>query len=593
MSIAVTSLVPQRDDDQARLVALYAAGLLDATGSPALDELTRLATHTFDVPLCRVTVVSHREVRSLSRAGSLESSARWPRDGALCNEALGRDAMFIATDETLAEHREGPPLAFYAAVVLRTADGHPIGTLHLGDTKPRTLSLRDRRVFLELGRLVERQLLTETAGDTTSLDAFFRDPHTGLPLEQSLRSHLQRAQITSSPRLAQVNVENLSTVETKHGWDMAMHVMRECATRLGDCLPRSAVLSKLGWNSFAFLVPTTWEKHLQAELDFVGQQLTFPIDSGLLRVHPRVTVGVSAPVAVDVDPDQALHQASRLNAVAREQRCIAVVESEAMRAERTREAEILDRLERALRDNALTLAYQPKYDMDRRPVGGEALARWIDEDLGFISPGEFIPLAEQNGLIRELGWCVIHTACRQIADAKARGLATRPVALNISAPQLTAFGFVGEVLETLRCYGLTPHELQLEVTESVLADDVTAMVARLEELAAHGFAISMDDYGTGYSSLSYLKRLPLTYLKIDRAFVRDMQNDADDAAIIQATIAMAHALSLEVIAEGVEEEAQWRMLCDFGCDQIQGYWLGRPMPWDDFCGAMAEERGTP
>ncbi|HEY5800370.1 MAG TPA: EAL domain-containing protein, partial [Burkholderiaceae bacterium] len=239
-------------------------------------------------------------------------------------------------------------------------------------------------------------------------------------------------------------------------------------------------------------------------------------------------------------------------------------------------------LRRALKNDELYLLYQPQVDVPSAAmVGVEALVRWKHPERGIILPGEFIPLAEETGLIVPLGEWVLRTACMQarvwqqgLAPSCAQGLR---VAVNLSARQFRAENLVQIVLSTLAETGLDPHLLELELTEGTLMDDANATVATMEQLRAAGVYLSIDDFGTGYSSMNYLKRFDVRALKIDKSFISGIPQDLENAAITQAIIAMAHGLKMAVVAEGVETAGQLDLLRRYGCDTVQGYYLGRPV----------------
>jgi EAL domain-containing protein (putative c-di-GMP-specific phosphodiesterase class I) len=210
-------------------------------------------------------------------------------------------------------------------------------------------------------------------------------------------------------------------------------------------------------------------------------------------------------------------------------------------------------------------------------IGAEALVRWLHPVRGLVSPAVFIPLAEDTGLILPLGQWVLETACAQLTTwAACPSTAHWKLAVNVSARQFRQPLFVAQVLATLAHTGANPQRLKLELTESLLVDNVADVISKMEALKEVGVGFSLDDFGTGYSSLSYLKRLPLDQLKIDQSFVRDLLSDADDAVIARAVVAMGHSLGLQVIAEGVETAQQRDVLAHMGCDAYQGYFFGYP-----------------
>ncbi|MBA2777584.1 putative bifunctional diguanylate cyclase/phosphodiesterase [Billgrantia kenyensis] len=242
----------------------------------------------------------------------------------------------------------------------------------------------------------------------------------------------------------------------------------------------------------------------------------------------------------------------------------------------------------ALQRGEFRLVYQLQYDAGRRPLGAEALVRWQHPSRGLVSPAEFIPLAEESGLIVPLGDWVLEQACRQLVAWKQQP-ASPPLALavNVSARQFKEPDFVERIERVLDATGADPHRLKLELTESSLIDDFEAGIDKMQRLKALGISFAMDDFGTGYSSLQYLRRLPLDQIKIDQSFVNDMLASSDGLVIVRTIIAMGLALQLEVVAEGVETEAQLKSLIAEGCHAFQGYYFCRPMPVDQLQALLA------
>jgi EAL domain-containing protein (putative c-di-GMP-specific phosphodiesterase class I) len=237
----------------------------------------------------------------------------------------------------------------------------------------------------------------------------------------------------------------------------------------------------------------------------------------------------------------------------------------------------------ALRHKAFYLAYQPQVNAKGQVTGAEALLRWPHAERGLIPPDEFIPVAEETGLILPLGRWVLETACRQLVAWHKQAEATHlTLSVNVSARQFRQADFVEQVLGILDETGADPRKLKLELTESLVLDDVGDIVAKMTALRTRGVSFALDDFGTGYSSLSYLKRLPLSQLKVDRAFVRDILTDPNDAALVRTVVTLARSMGLDVIAEGVETEGQRDFLIRNKCFVFQGYLFGRPAPIEDF-----------
>jgi len=242
-------------------------------------------------------------------------------------------------------------------------------------------------------------------------------------------------------------------------------------------------------------------------------------------------------------------------------------------------------LRRALERQEFTLHYQQKVDLrSGEIIGAEALVRWLHPEWALVRPARFIPIAEETGLIVQLGEWVIHEACRQARAWQLAGLKPGVVSVNLSARQFRAEGLVRTVSRILQETGLEPAGLEMELTESMVMHNVESAIATLQGLKSLGVGLSVDDFGTGYSSLSYLKNLPIDTLKIDRSFVRDIGTgaEAEDGVLAAAIISLAHALDLQVIAEGVETDAQLHFLKRHGCDQVQGFLYGEPVPAEQY-----------
>lgn len=248
-------------------------------------------------------------------------------------------------------------------------------------------------------------------------------------------------------------------------------------------------------------------------------------------------------------------------------------------------------LRQAVQRNELVLHYQPQVDTQGRCLGVEALVRWEHPQRGQVQPLDFIPLAEETGLILPIGQWVLCEACRTMAaweaDPRLAGLG---MAVNVSARQFHQPDFVHNVREQLRAHGIAPSLLKLEITESMLLDNIEQTIETMQTLRALGVRFSLDDFGTGYSSLNYVKRLPLDQIKIDKSFVRDILSDPNDAAICRTVIAMGRSLGLSTLAEGVEQPAQWDFLAQEGCDAAQGYLYARPMALPDLQAWLGRQR---
>ncbi len=309
-----------------------------------------------------------------------------------------------------------------------------------------------------------------------------------------------------------------------------------------------------------------------------------------LRLDERREVAMSPSVGISLYPQHALlptellkHADTAMYQAKAAGRSTYQLYSARMDEQTRHRATLASTLRKIEFDDELSLVYQPRYSLvDRRVVGIEALVRWHSAEFGLVSPSQFIPLAEETGLILEMGEWVLRQACRTLQSWRGHGQEELCLSVNVSAIQLQRGDLSGLLARVLDETGVRPGQLELELTESAVMGNVTANAALLRACRDQGVGLAIDDFGTGYSSLAYLKRLPLTTLKVDREFVRDLTLDPDDEAITSTIIAMGHSLSLKVVAEGVETRGQLQFLHEHGCDEIQGH-LVAPALEPDAC----------
>ena len=330
------------------------------------------------------------------------------------------------------------------------------------------------------------------------------------------------------------------------------------------------------------------EQSATAEAELIAQKLrlalTVPFD--LIRSEPvhdcTASIGVTLFHGTDLSVEELLKQTDVALYQAKDAgRNLVRFFNPAMQIAIESRAALKAALREALRREEFQLFYQPQFDRHGHCFGAEALLRWKRADQGLVSPQDFIPLAEETGLILPIGQWVLERACAQLKVWAGR-VETRhlQVAINVSARQFHQPDFVSLVQASLERADVDPARLKLEVTESLMLENVETVIARMRQLRGLGIGFALDDFGTGYSSLSYLKRLPVDQLKIDQSFVRDLNEDPNDAAIVLAILAMSRSLGLQVIAEGVETKEQHAFLQQHGCHAFQGYLFGRPLPID-------------
>ena len=416
------------------------------------------------------------------------------------------------------------------------------------------------------------------------------DDLTGLPnrnmFNQRLSHALARARRVDEPlAILFIDLDRFKNINDTLGHGAGDRALKEIAQRLRGCLREADTVSRLGGDEFVVLIEGASQP---ADVVEVAQKILAavarPVHLESQEFHLTASIGISTCPGDSDDLQGLMKNADIAMYRAKEQgKNNFQFYSAQINVHTLERAALESDLRHALERNEFLLHYQPKVDIGgNRIVGMEALVRWQQPGKGLVAPAQFIPLAEETGLIVPIGEWVLKTACLQNKAWQERGLPRLRVAVNLSARQFTHESLLQDVARALDETGLDPAWLEFEITESMVMRDPEHAVTLLHGLKAMGIHLSIDDFGTGYSSLSYLKRFPLDSVKIDRSFIRDLPGDGDDAAITQAIIAMAHSLRLVVIAEGVETEEQLGFLRVNGCDQMQGYHFSRPLPEDQF-----------
>jgi diguanylate cyclase (GGDEF)-like protein/PAS domain S-box-containing protein len=419
----------------------------------------------------------------------------------------------------------------------------------------------------------------------------YYDQLTGLPNRTLLLDRLKQA-ITASARsdshvaLLFIDLDNFKTLNDTLGHDQGDLLLKLVARRLTQCVRAGDTVARLGGDEFVAVLADMGTSGQEAanRTEAVGEKILaalgqdYQLDTGAYRSTSSIGATLFKSNRTSIDDilkqaDLAMYKAKYAGRNALRffdpDMEMAVLERAALERD----------LRLAVRERQFLLHYQPQVFGARRVTGAEVLVRWQHPGRGLVGPGEFIPLAEETGLILPLGRWVLETVCCQLALWTTHPeLADLTIAVNVSAHQFRDPGFVDTVLGMLRDTGADPHRLKLELTESILVANVEDIIGRMGALKARGVGFSLDDFGTGYSSLSYLKRLPLDQLKIDQSFVRDILVDPNDAAIAKTIVALADSLGLDVIAEGVETGAQRDFLAASGCHAYQGNFFSEPVP---------------
>jgi diguanylate cyclase (GGDEF)-like protein/PAS domain S-box-containing protein len=423
----------------------------------------------------------------------------------------------------------------------------------------------------------------------------FVDQLTGLPNRALLLDRLKQWMMASDRSgrycaLLFIDLDNFRMLNDTLGHDIGDLLLKEVGLRLKQCVREVDTTARLGGDDFvAILASLSLDENDAAKCaegiaEIILAALNQPYQLNGIYHHCTASIGVSLFKGTLISTDELMKQAdlSMYKAKASGRNTFRFFDS-AMGLALNERAALEGDLRHALLEKQFLLHYQAQVVGENRLLGAEVLVRWQHPRRGMVSPADFIPLAEEIGLIEPLGLWVLETACKQLAS-----WATRPemehliLSVNVSAHQFSHPDFVIQVITVLTNTGANPQRLKLELTESLLVKNVDAVIEKMFALKAKGVGFSLDDFGTGFSSLSYLKRLPLDQLKIDQSFVRDVLVDPNDAAIARTIVALAQSLGLAVIAEGVETAAQRDFLANSGCHAYQGFFYSRPIPLDEF-----------
>jgi len=428
----------------------------------------------------------------------------------------------------------------------------------------------------------------------------FYDPLTGLPNRRLLMDRLNQAVTMTGRNIDKaavlfVDLDNFKYLNDNLGHDFGDLLLQQVAHRLTLGLRSEDIVARIGGDEFVIILQHLGEEGLDApeQTKAVATKILSTLNKPyILKDHEcfsSASIGVTLFDSQEVNVDDLLKQADIAMYEAKQSgRNTLRFFDPKMQENITQRAKLENALHNALEKDQFELYYQLQVDDKNIPSGAEALLRWRHPSLGIVSPLDFIPLAEDSGLIIPIGHWVIQTACNQLREwqkhPKTKGLT---VAVNISPRQFFQPNFVGEILDALGETGIDPSLLKLELTEGLILDDVDSAIAKMKTLKNRGVEFSLDDFGTGYSSLAYLTKLPLSQLKIDQSFVSNIGHNARPSIIIKTIIAMSKNLGLEVVAEGVETKAQFDFLEPLGCEFYQGYLFSKPLPAMEFEESLA------
>jgi len=486
------------------------------------------------------------------------------------------------TREAFAKLLKGEPPKNPVEFRFRHAKGHWIHLEALGNNLLDHPGIRG--VVITSRDVSERKKAEKRAQYLSQHDAL-----TGLPNRFLMQDRLRQAIIQARRgggvvALMFIDLDRFKTVNDEFGRVIGDALLKQVAERLRNCLRDTDTVARLGGDEFIIMIPDA------ANVDVVGEvaqrvltEFSRPFSDRDQEMYVSASIGISLFPRDGSDPEELVKHADRAMYSAKDSgRNMYRYFTEDLNHEVRERAMLESGLRRAIDRGELRLFYQPTIDLHtRQAMGAEALVRWQHPTLGLISPGKFIPVAEESDLIFRLGEWVLKAACKQLHEWQREGLALQ-VAVNVSARQFRDPRLADLVMDVMSDARVDPRLVQIELTETAIMQDARASVMALERLKSRGVSISIDDFGTGYSSLSYLKRLPLDTLKIDRSFVRDIATDNNDAAIVRAIIGLARSLGKKVLAEGVEDDVQLSFLNNYGCNYGQGFLFGRPVAPEAF-----------
>jgi len=428
--------------------------------------------------------------------------------------------------------------------------------------------------------------------------AMYNDNLTGLPNKTIASQHIQRG-IEDAQRdgrnlvVMKIGLDRFKRINESMSHEFGDQLIVNIAKRLERDLRRGDLVSRINGDQFVVTLvdvnKTTNIDHLVRKyIDIFSQ--SFYVDKK--EIHVSASIGIACYPDDGSTIEALLRNAESAMFLAKTKGGVNYrYYSQELREKSRDRLHLENELRGAISQNQLEVFYQPQVDLKSgKIVGVEALIRWLHPELGSISPVKFIPLAEEIGLISEIGQWVMKRACSDMVLISKERNQILNLSINLSAYQFSEVDLVVKIAEVLNKTGFPAERLELEITESLFMEDVDEVVNTLNILSKQGISISMDDFGTGYSSLSYLKRFPIDTIKVDRSFVKDVTSDHDNASIVTATIQMAHSLSLDIVAEGVETEEQLRFLVNNECDKMQGFYFSRPLCFKALNNLLEENR---
>ena len=433
------------------------------------------------------------------------------------------------------------------------------------------------------------RLLKASRAEVHVRELAYNDSLTGLPNRTMFINQMNKLikKVRSQSQMLAVlflDLDRFKYVNDTLGHSVGDLLLKQVAERILSCVRSADTVSRLGGDEFTLALDDIEDRGVVTNIaDKICRKIGEPYSFGGKDIYVTASIGISMHPDDGVDIGELMKRADTAMFKAKERGGSFLFYEPEMEAVVNNKVEIEQDLRQSLDREELDVFYQPKYDLQTSKVmGTEALVRWNHPEKGLVGPNDFIPHAEETGLISEIGLWVLISSCVQVKSWIDKGYKPTPVSVNLSGRQLENGDIIGQVAHVLAESGLKPKYLELEITESTIMKRPEEVILILHKLKAMGVKLSIDDFGTGYSSLNYLRKFPIDLLKIDKAFVRDIETNNDDRLIVKGIIALAKSLNLEVLAEGVETGEQQKFLEEEGCDYIQGYYIGKPMKSEEF-----------
>lgn len=582
--------------EQERLDELYLLKILDTAADERFDRYTSLVAGIFDVPIALVTLIDKDRQWFKSSCGL--SLTETPRDVAFCAHAILEKDLMVVTDASK-DHRfsqnplvkNEPHIRFYAGAVLRGPTGMPLGTLCIIDKKSRNFNNIEKSQLCQFAKLVEQELLHEHKLDAIKEKAnknAYYDSATSLPNARLMTDRIEQViQLTQHrshrAMLILIQLENYVEIAQTSGIQQAETYLKMCSQDITDALNETCTIARWSENQLIILAPWMHQNYDETAILKLTQHI---LEQS--RTINGATYFSTVKIGAAIYPDTS-HTAKDLiahtnMALGECDKCAtsdAKIFNPRMKKNIHRRFNFEQKLRLAVDNGRLDVVYQPKVSTSTGAIQGlEALCRWHDEDLGQVPPDQFIPVAEAGGFIHQIDDFVIHHAGEQIKCWNNAGYTELHISVNITSHELLENTFIRRLQDALNAHTSLNGKLHLEVTESCFMHDMKTAIHNMNLAHDMGVKFAIDDFGAGFSSFNYLKSLPVDIVKLDRSFINEVTNNENDANIVNAMISLAHDLDMQVIAEGIETYEQFMYMKAYQCNELQGFYFGRPVQAD-------------